>query len=318
MTTNVRDLVIGAASNYDWRHLQYWVNSLKESGFDGEVVIVGTNMKKATIDRLTKEGIQLSLYGTKKENGDVEAPRNNAPHVERFFYLWNFLKESKFTYRHVITTDTRDVIFQSNPSKWLEEKMIMHFHVASSEGLRYKNEPWGNKNYLEAFGPFFHNLIKDQYINNVGVIAGDHSYVQSLMLLIFQLSVNRPIPIVDQAVYNFIINTSPFLEDTFFTTNEDGWAVHLGTSIEAVKAGSGDIGQICKDNATELAKYTMSYEDKQPIITEEGKVKDTNNREYVVVHQWDRIPSLKTKIELLYGDPNESNDGSGSILYRTE
>lgn len=314
----IKDLVIGAASGYAWHQIQYWVNSLRKTRFDGDVVLVGTNMKKATIDRLTKEGIQLSLYGKKNEAGDIEAPRNNAPHVERFFYIWNHLRESKQQYRFVLTTDVRDVVFQSNPSKWLEDKLILHSLCASSEGMRYKNEPWGNKNYLDTFGPYFHNLIKDQYINNVGVIAGDQAYIQSLMLLIFQLSVNRPIPVVDQAVYNFILTTSPFLEDTFFTTNEDAWAIQLGTSIEAVKAGSGDLGHACKDNATEMAKYTMNYEDKQPVIDADGTVKTQDGKKYVVVHQWDRVPSLKTTIEKLYGEPNELSDGSRTLLYRTE
>lgn len=298
----IKDLIIAAASNYDWTKLQYWVNSIRKSGFEGDVAIVGTNMTKDTIDRLTKEGVILSLYGKQTENGDVVSHQNGAPHVERFFYLWNFLNSTKEDYRYVITTDSRDVIFQSNPSLWLENALVFHSLVASSEGMRYKNEPWGDKNLLETFGPYFHNQLKDTFINNVGVIAGDFEHVKGLLLFIFQMSVNRSIPIVDQAVYNFILNTPPFFNDTFFTTNDDGWAVNLGTSIEAVKAGSGDIGARCHGNATEFAKYTMSYEDTQPTLTDDGVVKTKDGTPSVIVHQWDRIPSLKDKIEKIYGD----------------
>lgn len=296
-----KDLIIAAASNYDWTKLQYWVNSIRKTGFEGDVAIVGTNMTKDTIDRLTKEGVILSLYGKQKENGDVVSHENSAPHVERFFYIWNFLNSTKEDYRYVITTDSRDVIFQSNPSLWLENGLVFHSVVASSEGLRYKNEPWGNKNLIDTFGPYFHDTLKDTLINNVGVIAGDLEYVKGLMLFIFQMSINRPIPIVDQAVYNFIINTPPFFNDTWFTTNDDGWAVNLGTSIEAVKAGSGDIGAACKDNATEFAKYTLSYEDTQPII-DGHRVLNKENVPFNIVHQWDRIPGLKEKIEEFYGE----------------
>jgi hypothetical protein len=296
----VKDLIIGAAVGYDWDKLKCWVNSIRKSGFSGDVVLVGTNMTKETIDKLTEQGVMLSLYGTKKENGDVVSHSNGAPHCERFFYLWNYLNTTKEEYRHVITTDTRDVVFQKNPSEWLENALVFHSLVASSEGMRYKNEPWGNKNLLEAFGPFFHNQLKDSYINNVGVIAGDMMHVKGLMLMIFQMSVNRPIPIVDQAVFNFLVHTPPFDVDTFFTTNDDGWAVNLGTSVEAIKAGSGDIGGLCKDDATEFAKYTMNYEDTQPTIDDDGVVKNKHEEPFVIVHQWDRIPSIKDQVEKTY------------------
>ena len=298
----IKDLIIAAASNYDWPKLKYWVNSIRKSGFIGDVAIVGTNMTKETIEKLTEQGVILSLYGVQKENGDIVAHSNTAPHVERAFYIWNFLNSTKEDYRYVITTDSRDVIFQSNPSLWLENALVFHSLVASSEGLRYKNEPWGNQNLIDTFGPYFHNQLKDKFINNVGVIAGDLEHVKGLMLLLFQMSINRPIPIVDQAVFNFIVNTPPFSHDTFLTTNDDSWAVNLGTSVEAVKAGSGDLGALCKDDATEFAKYSMSYEDTQPTLGDDGVVSNKHGSPFVIVHQWDRIPALKTKIETLYGD----------------
>lgn len=295
-----KDLIIGAASGYDWSKLKYWVKSIRDTGFTGDVAIVGTNITKETIDVLTKEGVLLSLYGKQNENGDVVAPQNGAPHVERFFYLWNHLNTTKENYRFVITTDTRDVIFQKNPSDWLENGLVFHSLVASSEGMRYENEVWNNRNLLETFGPYFHNQLKDKYINNVGVIAGDMLHVKGLLLLLFQLSINRPIPIVDQAVYNFIINIPPFFNDTWFTTNDDGWAVNLATSNQAVKAGSGDIGMLCKDNPTEYMKYSMNYEDTQPNIREDGIVLNKHGAEFTIVHQWDRVPSLKEIVEKKY------------------
>lgn len=304
----VKDLIIGAASGYDWDKIKYWVNSIRKSGFEGDVALVATNMKKETIDKLSQEGILLSLYGVQKENGDVVSHSNAAPHVERFFYLWNFLESTKEDYRYVITTDTRDVIFQKNPSTYIEGAVVFHSLIASSEGMRYKNEPWGNRNLDETFGPYFHNRLKDKYIYNVGVIAGDMLHVKGLMLLIFQMSINRAIPIVDQSVYNFIINTPPFEQDTWLSTNDSGWAVNLGTSIEAIKAGSGDIGLLCKDNATEFAKYTMNYEDTQPVINDDGLVNNKYDETFVIVHQWDRIPSLKSKIEELYGEVNVDSE----------
>lgn len=297
-----KDLIIGAAVGYDWDKLKYWVNSIRKTGFTGDVVVVGTNLTKATIDKLTEQGVQLSLYGKQQENGDVVAHNNGAPHVERFFYLWNYLNTHGQNYRNVITTDTRDVVFQSNPSEWLENGMVFHSLVASSEGMQYQFEPWGNKNLYETFGPYFHDKLKTKLINNVGVIAGDAMHVKGLLLLIFQMSINRQIPIVDQAVYNFLINTEPFINDTWFTTNDDGWAIQLGTSVKAVEAGSGDLGARVKEDQENWKKYYMYYEDTQPVFKEDGTIVNKYDKPFVVVHQWDRIPELVNTIESKFGE----------------
>lgn len=298
----MKDLIIGAAVGYSWDQLKYWVNSIRKSGFSGDVVLVGTNLKKDTIKKLTDSGVQLALYGKHNENGDVVANDNGAPHVERFFYLWNYLNTKGTDYKNVITTDTRDVIFQSNPSNWLENGMVFHSLVASSEGMQYQFEPWGNKNLHDAFGPFFHDKLKDKKINNVGVIAGDAMHVKGLLLLIFQMSINRPIAIVDQAVYNFLLNTEPLVSDTWFTTNDDGWAVQLGTTVKAVEAGSGELGARVLEDQENWKKYHMFYEDTQPVFKDDGVVVNKYDTPFVVVHQWDRIPELKEKIEKKYGE----------------
>lgn len=296
-----KDLIIGGASNYTWDDLKYWVNSIKKTRFDGDVAIVGTNMTKETIDKLTENGVMLSLYGKVQENGDVVAHSNGAPHVERFFYMWNYLNSlDPKQYTHLITTDTRDVIFQADPTQWLFENSIDTFLVCSSEGLRYKNEPWGNKNLHDTFGPYFHNILKEKMIYNVGTIAGNFEFVRDLMLMIFQMSVNRPIPIVDQAVFNFLVSINPYNMDTLFTNNSDNWAIQLGTTVEAVKAGRGDLGVIFNDDPS---RYEALYEDNQPVINEDGTVVNRiDGEKYVIVHQYDRVPHLKTKIEELYGD----------------
>lgn len=294
-----KDLIVGAAVGYDWDQLKYWVKSIQQSGFEGDVALVGSNLKKDTIDRLKQENVILSLFGNEDADGNVTAPQNGAPHVERFFYLWNFLSKNEDKYSNVITTDVRDVIFQTNPSTWLEENFISHFLVASEEGMKYKDEPWGNQNLLETFGPYFHNILKEAPIRNVGVIAGEFGYVRSILMLLFQMSINRPISVVDQAVFNFIVALEPYCHDTLFTNNSDAWAIQLGTSYHAVAAGKGDLGMKYR---TDMKAYEALYYDKQPLFTDEGEVTNAEEQKFCIVHQWDRIPFLKAMIEKKYGE----------------
>lgn len=294
-----KDLIIGGASNYTWRHLQYWVNSIRQSGFRGDVVLVATNISKETIDKLTSEGVQLELYGVQNPDGSFSGS-GEVPHVARFFYIWNYLNNNKGKYRYVITTDVKDVVFQSDPIPWLLNREVTGL-VCSSEGMVYKSEPWGSKNLFDTFGGFFHDKLKENMIYNVGVIAGVEKYVRDLMLMIFQMSLNRPISIVDQAVYNFLLSQSMFNNISWKTTNDDGWAIQLGTTIHAIESGAGDIGQIIKNDPSQKIIYQMNYLDTQPNILEDDVCND-EAESFVIVHQYDRVNGLKEKIQAKYGD----------------
>jgi len=297
-----KDLIIGGASNYTWNQLKHWVNSIKKSGFQGDVVLVATNISKETIDKLTSEGVKLELYGQMQEDGSIKAHMNGAPHVERFFYIWNYLNNNSNVYDYVITTDTRDVVFQSNPSAWIDEMVFAGREsiIVSSEGMKYEDEPWNNQNLDQAFGPFFHRHYKSMVINNVGVLAGETEYIRDLLFMIFQMSINRPIPIVDQVVFNIILQQKAFKDVTKFTYNSDAWAIQLGATIEAVKSGKGDLGMMIANDPSKMILYQSKYFDEQPTITEDGLVCDSKGQPFVIVHQYDRTTAWTDKIAARY------------------
>ena len=297
-----KDLIIGGASNYNWDQLKYWVNSIKKTGFKGDIVLVATNMSADTVNKLVEEDVKVYAYGQRTKDGGIAKTENNIPpHVERFIFIWDYLRKNKDTYRFVAVTDTRDVIFQKDPTEYLEKNLMCGAAtiVCASEGLSYKDEPWGSKNLLDTFGPLVYDELKDNEIYNVGTIAGFYDGVKDLLLQIFFQSVNRPIPIVDQAVFNFIISLAIYELDVVKTSNESGWAVQLGTTLEAVKAGAGDIGQIVRQDPSKLDEYIKVYKDTQPIIKDDLVTNDYTP--FTIVHQWDRVPAIKEIVERKYG-----------------
>jgi len=296
-----RDLIIGGASNYNWNQLRYWVNSIKKTGFKGDIVLVATNMSADTVKKLVDEDVKVYAYGNRTEDGGIAKTDNNIPpHVERFIFIWDYLRRNSEDYRYVVVTDTRDVIFQKDPTVFLEKKLLTKSIVCSSEGLAYKDEPWGSKNLLDTFGPLVYDEFKDRLIYNVGTIAGFADEVKDLLLQIFFQSVNRPIPIVDQAVFNFLINLLPLESEVLKTTNESEWAIQLGTTKAAIEAGAGDIGMIVKQNPHMMDKYLEVYQDIQPLIKDNMMTNGTVA--YTIVHQWDRVPAAKQMVETQYGD----------------
>lgn len=300
----MKDLIIGGCSNYEWKDVRNWINSIRASGFEGDVALVGTNLSTATLEKLTSAGIIVKGYGRHDSTGvwTDKSPYSLAPHVERFFYLWDFLTNSNQFYRHVIVTDTRDVVFQYNPVEWLQSMGAGFNIIASSEGLVYKNEPWGHRNLLETFGPYFQKALENNVIFNVGVIAGSHYHVASLLLNIFQMSLNRPVSVVDQAVYNLILQDVNYQNHTFYTTNVDGWAIQLGTTPQVVNTGAGDIGKRFENTHVTAEQY--GYHAVVPdidclngVVT----IDSISKKPFCIVHQYDRFPGLKTAIDKKYG-----------------
>lgn len=295
-------MIIGCVSNYKWDDVKYWVNSIRKSGFDGDLAVVGTNLTKDFMDKLTAEGILVQAYGPVDKDGNVLANTSIPPHVSRFFYIWDFLSKKRkegVTWDIVITTDTRDVVFQNNPTEYFGESYEAASYpiIATSECLAYKDEPWGNQNLFQAFGHYFYEKYKNETIHNVGIIAGTHESIRGLMFLIFQMSMNRPIPIVDQAVFNVLLYET-YSDGVLKTRN---FGVNLGTTLAAIEAGSGDIGQNWKEGTTQRILYNNAYKGTQPTV-EGDTILNEQGKPFYVVHQWDRVPAIKEIIEKKYGE----------------
>ena len=279
----MKDLIIGCSTNYDWSKLKYWVNSINKSGFQGDKVLILMNCDKDTVQQVSNAGFSVIAF-QQDDNGNLVYQSQLMVHVERFIHIYNTLKSQD--YRYVITTDVKDVIFQKNPVEWLEQHLpdgSSEDLVFSSESIRYKDEPWGNQNLLETFGPMIHDHFKNNVIFNVGVLAGRGYAMKSLALNIFLSSINRPIPIVDQSTFNVLISQHPYLKSSMYMTSEDGWACQLGTTADPSKI---------EQFKPFLVEATPKLEGDK-VVTSEGK-------EYVIVHQYDRVPEWKKIIEAKY------------------
>ncbi len=268
-----KSLIIGAFTNYNYNQLKPWVESIDECGFTGDKAMVVGNASQETIGELIKRDfIIIKMH-------DIKAP----VHVTRFLSIYDFLKNTWQNYNHVVTTDVKDVYFQTNPIKWLELNLKGKKLVAGSEGMRYKDEPWGNENLMQAYGPYVHEQFKDNEIYNVGTIGGVSEYVKDMVFNILFNAINRPIPICDQAVYNVLIQTQPFKGVTYFAKQLDGWACQAGTTVDPSK----------------IAQFRPHLLESEPKF-EDGIVKTSLGKTFAIVHQYDRVPEWKEFIKQKY------------------
>lgn len=264
----MNDLIIGCATNYNWDKLKYWINSINSCGYQGEKVLILMNCDGDTVKKVYDSGFKIIGFN-QDENNTLTYKSNLPVHVERFFHIYNILSE--IDYRYVITTDVKDVIFQKNPIEFLENNLGNKTLAFSSESLYYRDEPWGKQNLHETFGEYFYNKFKNNEIYNVGVLAGRGYAMRDLAAMIFNMSINRPIPIVDQSTFNFMVSMEPYKSQCLYTKSEDGWACQLGTTADPTKIES-------------FRPYLL-----EPEPTFNGDVVTTSTgKEYYIVHQYDR------------------------------
>ena len=271
-----KDLVIGAYTNYNWDTIKYWVNSLDKSGFTGDKVVIAYNSSSSTVNELINRGYAVQAFA-RNDVGDFVYPSDFIIVVTRFIHLWNYLNNLSNIddYRYVITTDMKDVIFQKNPSEWLEQHLIDKKVCASSESLKYENEAWGADNMQGSF-PELWNNIKDKTIWNCGVQAGEIKIMRDLWLQIYLTCSAGKRPNPDQAAYNLLLNMEPWKSITRFTSSEEGWAAQLGTTMDPNK----------------IESFKSFLLEPTPVIANEC-VTTSSGLVYPIVHQWDRIPELK-------------------------
>jgi hypothetical protein len=279
----MKDLIVGCATNYDWSKLKYWVNSINASGFEGDKVLILMNCDKDTAQKITDAGFSIIAFNQDAE-GNLTYQSQLMVHVERFVHIYRLLKDNE--YRFVITTDVKDVIFQKNPSVWLENNLTdKEDLVFASESIKYKDEPWGRENLTQCYGQGIYEDFKNNTIFNVGVLAGRGYAMRDLVLQLFLNCLNRPIPIVDQAVFNVMISRHPYLTTSQYMKSEDGWACQLGTTADPSKIDS-------------FRPFLLEPSPK----LESDKVVTSEGIEYTIVHQYDRVPEWKKVIEAKYDD----------------
>jgi len=283
-----KDLIIGCYTGYDWNKIKFWVNSIEKSGFTGDKAMIVYNSDYDTVQKLIDRNFIIYAFNKDDVFSRVYYDRmKNHVVVQRFIDLYNAYSAMNMNqYRFVITTDVKDVIFQQNPSEWLDNYCGIYNGdiFASSESIHYKNEPWGNDNLWNSFLEAY-DVMKDNIIYNCGIQAGIPNVMKDLWLNIYLLSKNNQIHNSDQAAYNLLLNSEPYKNITSFINGEDSWAAQLGTTMDPQK----------------INDYRPHLLDKEPIISN-GLVCTANGEPYYIVHQYDRIPHLKEEIEKKYAN----------------
>jgi hypothetical protein len=304
------DVVIGAIDGYGWSQVRNWALSLQAAGFAGRRVVVAYRIDDDTRRRLERAGVEVTqathdhlgtridydawrrsaLPGRIRRLARVAVAKDaryigqNRVFQMRFFHIWKHLATlDSSDYRYVIATDVGDVVFQSNPSIWLEQHLGDKRVVASSESLLHQDEPWGRESTSKCFGPDIWDAVRAQPILNAGVIAGDLEFARDLFLQVYLATYSSVHNNSDQAAYNVLLNCKTHSPQVLLARSDDGWACQAGTVADPAK----------------IDMFRGKLLDPEPTFRD-GFACTSQGSKYCILHQYNRVPAWKAEIDDVY------------------
>ena len=259
--------IVGCITKYGIDDIRPYVESIDKSGFNGEKLMLIYDVSNDVIEYLTKKGWLI-----------VQSELQEHIILQRFRDMYAFLQSYETDV--IIWTDVKDVIFQKDPTEWLNKWMRRDI-LAFSECMIMQNEPWTCINSGTTFPMEWEFGMKDQISYCAGTIVGKKNSIKDLFIEIYRWSKTtaNPEQLSDQAAYNVLLHLEHFKNSVQFVTQEQGFATQLGTVW-------------MKKNEIPLLEPTPIYKD--------DKLYSQKGEEFTIVHQYDRDPYLKTQIKNLY------------------
>lgn len=147
------NLVIGF-STYTWDHCGVFVRSLRESGYEDDLILIGNSPGKEYEDK----------YRIRVE------PSDKLSNLSRFEIYRRILQDGAWD--RVFLTDVRDVVFQSDPFPMITRGL----HVAE-EDLLIGEQRHNRDRTMETFGREVFESLKDKRIICAGTIYGGRESV---------------------------------------------------------------------------------------------------------------------------------------------
>lgn len=258
--------IVGCITKYGIEDIKPFVESIEQSGYTGEKLMLVYEISNDTIEYLKSKG--WSLYGSELQQHII---------VQRFRDMYVLLQSLQTDV--IIWCDVKDIVFQKNPTEWLDNNMKGDI-LAFSESLIFDHDSWAHINAGTSF-PIEWEWLKNEEIYCAGTIVGRKDAIKDLFIDIYRWSLTTANPgqLADQAAYNILLRLHQFKDKVQFVKQQEGFAAQLHLKIRFDKQ------HLCSE---ELA-------------TIDGDLIKTSNGElFTIVHQYDRDDTLKNLIKTKY------------------
>lgn len=259
--------VVGIENGLGRGGVSAWARSLARSGFGGKTTLF-SYLPDADLRSAVSPGVEVAVISDPLSDGQ-------RPNKERWRHYADFCSSLRAADDLVVLTDVRDLIFQRDPSSWLADHAGGYDLVLSSECETYENEPWNRTNALAVCGREAYELyLAKQPILCAGLVAGRPPALARLCGRIHELTRN-PCP-SDQVALNVAIRTEVFSE-VLVTDWSHAWGVHCAVLYTA-----------------DAPSEAQSRRERLRPRIAGGLLCNEANVPYVIVHQYDRLPTTST------------------------
>jgi hypothetical protein len=290
---NRKEVILGTLRNLDTESIQPFFDSLKRTGYNGDVVMFCNSLSQETLAYLRSHGVKTIPFR-------YWAIRNHQPML-LFWPLWKriiallpgfkakafvarrvwflfylrFLMYYEFLlqqpkYSRVMITDVRDVWFQKNPFEWMRGQQGV-FCFEELEGRTIGKCPSNSVMMYEAVGSKKAKLMANLQISCAGVTLGTRNEIIHYLKRFCELAFNAYAPKTstgsDQGIHNWIIyqESIPSLR----LINNSGPVYTMG---------------LCKENKI--------------VLSANGQVVNSCAVDGIppVLHQYDRFPKVTNRL----------------------
>jgi hypothetical protein len=253
--------ILGCITKYSPNDIRPYIESINQSGFKGKKVMLVYDIPKETIEYLKQNGWEL--YGGVLKEHVI---------IQRFVDVYKLLEN--FGDDVIIWTDVKDIIFQKDPSVWLDTYKHKEI-LACSESIVFKDEDWAVVNAGTSF-PIEWEWLQNKQSYCAGCIIGNAYALKDLFIEIYHWTKTTANPgqLSDQAAYNVLINLNHFKENVQFVKQEEGLATQLGTVLN------------------QKYRNTPKLTEPSPLFVN-NQVVNQEKEPFCIVHQYDRYQDIK-------------------------
>ena len=130
-------IILGCITKYKPDDIRPFVESIEQTGYKGKKIMMVYEVPQETIDYLKSKG--WDLYQNELQQHII---------LQRFRDIYKLLEQ--FPNEDVVWCDVKDVIFQKDPTDWIELNMDEPL-LAFSECITMKDDPWACVNSGTSF-----------------------------------------------------------------------------------------------------------------------------------------------------------------------
>ena len=264
---DARRLVLGAAIGFGVEQVRVFVESLRASGYGGDVMMligwpglrVGRYLKSRGVD-------VIRVFQTRSFSRSV--------HARRYAIYLDYIKARAGHYDQVMMSDVRDVVFQGNPFAGIDNTKC-HFYLEAASrtiGEDPTNLRWVKGCFTAAEADALaHHRISCSGIT-IGGTAEIIAYLEHMVAKInaMPLRIYRTIGHgYDQAIHNYLVYLDPAI---------DG---------------------VVEENNGHIATMALEPRDSYSLDTA-ARIRGADGRLYPICHQYDRFPDIRAAVEAHY------------------